>query len=492
MSELSAATIKKLKVGELKEELSKRNQSILGKKDELASRLLKLIDHGLLKPKSDEDRYAAMAEMSDPTEGEPNDATYGAENAKEACSDDNARKFDDSFFEFLDGVPTPPRRPLISAANALEKTSQRSVQSPPADIYISFERLAKSIVELQSLLQVERDRNFALVEENFSLTLKLGQKISTDCKVNNPEKTKEPASIESKQNTPLKSAIVYESIEIVGNDNKAAKKTKRKRKQKKRSKEISINAVNQTMDKKASQTKASQAPESVPASETTIQEIPTDTRTAHAATESITTNCEATGETPNEKSNEATPLTSRTPPSSRTSSPNKQSKSHTTAILGDSSLKNIARWKLKQRCEENENIYVHAFTGSTIKDMRNYCQPSLDQRPSQVIIHVGTNDLSDRKKSELQISQDMISLANEIRSSGTKVTISGLIAHFDYLEPKRARVNYLLKDMCQEEGITLIDNSNINPAKHLNSSKLRLNRAGDDIFADNLFRASRN
>ena len=104
------------------------------------------------------------------------------------------------------------------------------MQSPPADIYISFERLAKSIVELQSLLQVERDRNFALVEENFSLKLKLGQKIFTDCKVNNPEKTKEPTSIESKPNTPLKSAIVYESIEIVGNDNKAAKKTKRKRK----------------------------------------------------------------------------------------------------------------------------------------------------------------------------------------------------------------------------------------------------------------------
>ena len=63
--------------------------------------------------------------------------------------------------------------------------------------------------------------------------------------------------------------------------------------------------------------------------------------------------------------------------------------------------------------------------------------------------------------------------------------ISGLIARFDYL----VRVNYLLKDICQEEGITLIDNSNINPAKHLNSSKLHLNRAGDDIFADNLFRA---
>ena len=103
-----------------------------------------------------------QAAMLDPTRGEPNDATYGGENAKDAFSDDDSGKFDDSFLEFLDGVPTPPRWPLISAANSLDETSQWSVQSPPADIYISFEWLAKSIVELQSLLQVERDRSFAL------------------------------------------------------------------------------------------------------------------------------------------------------------------------------------------------------------------------------------------------------------------------------------------------------------------------------------------
>ena len=143
-------------------------------------------------------------------------------------------------------------------------------------------------------------------------------------------------------------------------------------------------------------------------------------------------------------------------------------------------------------CEENENIYEHAFSGSTIKGMRSYCQPSHDRRPSQVAIHVGTTTSLIEKKSELQISREIIWLANEIRSSGARVITSGLIARFDYLEPKRVRVNYLLKDMCQKEGITLIDNSNINPAIHLNSSKLHLTRAGGDIFADNLFRASRN
>ena len=86
MSELNAAAIKKVKVGKLKAELSKRNLLILGKKDELPLRLLKVIDHSLLKPKSEEDRYAAKVLMSDSVdtqldaEGEQNDDIYGEQN----------------------------------------------------------------------------------------------------------------------------------------------------------------------------------------------------------------------------------------------------------------------------------------------------------------------------------------------------------------------------------------------------------------------------
>ena len=58
MSELTAATIKKLKVAELKEELSERNSSVIGKKNELSSRLLDLIHHGLDQSVADEDSDA--------------------------------------------------------------------------------------------------------------------------------------------------------------------------------------------------------------------------------------------------------------------------------------------------------------------------------------------------------------------------------------------------------------------------------------------------
>ena len=35
------------------------------------------------------------------------------------------------------------------------------------------------------------------------------------------------------------------------------------------------------------------------------------------------------------------------------------------------------------------------------------------------------------------------------------------------------------------------DHTNINPSKHLNRSRIHLNKVGDDIFADNLFNATR-
>lgn len=77
MSELTAATIKKLKVAELKEELSKRSSSITGKKNELTSRLLDLVNHGLDRSVANEDSDAGgdsdATDTQENGEGEPKD-----------------------------------------------------------------------------------------------------------------------------------------------------------------------------------------------------------------------------------------------------------------------------------------------------------------------------------------------------------------------------------------------------------------------------------
>ena len=91
MSELNDATIRKLKVAELREELSKRNCSILGKKDELTSRLLELIHHGLDQSVSDDDD----SDMAENGEGELKDIKCNGNNTSKKRCDDH---FDGSFF----------------------------------------------------------------------------------------------------------------------------------------------------------------------------------------------------------------------------------------------------------------------------------------------------------------------------------------------------------------------------------------------------------
>ena len=462
MSELNAAAIKKLKVGELKAELSKRNLSILGKKEELASRLLTVINQGLLKPKSDEDRDAAMADSIDlpeDAEGEPINARHEEENAKEAC-------FNDSFFKFLDGVSTPPRRPLFSAATkTLDKSPcmpDRSVQSPPADIYISFERLAKSVVELQSLLQIERSTNIALLEENFSLKLKLGHGVSADGKVNNSEKTKEPTSIVSKENAPLKSPIVYESLEIVENNNRATKKIKRKGKQKKKSKEISHNEVNEKHDATTVPVQTTTAP---PAPESVVCAAPQSTESASASL--------------NETQSQEISRNDASQMSQRDDDQNNIWPKNTVLIAGDSMVGNINETTLSRRYHTK----VRCFRGSTIKDMHDYLKPLIKKKPSKIILMVGTNDLDRLSANQMVIGIkspiDMIqkSLPN------CHVIVSEIIRRADkkHLNGKVNEFNRALKTM----NIDILRQQNITE-RHLGRKGLHLNPKGDSQLAMNV------
>ena len=38
------------------------------------------------------------------------------------------------------------------------------------------------------------------------------------------------------------------------------------------------------------------------------------------------------------------------------------------------------------------------FSGSTVKDVNSYCQPVIDRAPDQILLNVGTNDLSNTRR----------------------------------------------------------------------------------------------
>ena len=164
-------------------------------------------------------------------------------------------------------------------------------------------------------------------------------------------------------------------------------------------------------------------------------------------------------------------------------------------IIGDSMIKNINGWELKEKIGNNGIVHVKKFSGATIRDMHSYTIPTTEKKPNLIVLHVGTNDLPSRRgeeeKSEVQIAQEIIELANEIKENNIEVIISGLVARGDNYEEKRRKVNFVLADFCSEIDYAFIEHDNIDPRKHLNRSRLHLNKVGDSLLEGNLLRALR-
>ena len=61
-----------------------------------------------------------------------------------------------------------------------------------------------------------------------------------------------------------------------------------------------------------------------------------------------------------------------------------------TAILVDSMVKDIKGWKMSN-C--TWKVVVKHLSGAKNKDMKSYVIPTIEQKPDNIILHTGTNDL---------------------------------------------------------------------------------------------------
>ena len=80
-------------------------------------------------------------------------------------------------------------------------------------------------------------------------------------------------------------------------------------------------------------------------------------------------------------------------------------------------------------------------------------------------------------------------LATNLKSHENEVFVSGIVARGDRWNERVSQVNNVLKAKCNREGLPFIDNSNIQPAHHLNRSNLHLNSEGTRMLANNFLRA---
>ena len=70
--------------------------------------------------------------------------------------------------------------------------------------------------------------------------------------------------------------------------------------------------------------------------------------------------------------------------------------------------------------------------------MKDYVKPSIKYNPDLSIMHVGTNNVQSEKKPE-QIADEIVKLAQNMKTEENEVTVSGLIPRTDDLTIKAYR-----------------------------------------------------
>ena len=158
-------------------------------------------------------------------------------------------------------------------------------------------------------------------------------------------------------------------------------------------------------------------------------------------------------------------------------------------IIGDSIIKDIIPEKLSRK-----PVKKYKFAGKTAEEISEQLDSiQLQENPSHVIIHAGTNNL--RTDTAKTCATKIGKLANHIKvkfDPQSKVGISGLTIRKDCdLDEKLNQTNKDLRSFCIRQGHTFINNANINSSA-LNSSKLHLNPKGTAYLAVNFINFLRN
>ena len=148
-------------------------------------------------------------------------------------------------------------------------------------------------------------------------------------------------------------------------------------------------------------------------------------------------------------------------------------------LIGDSMIKDINPHKLSK-----SSVRKLTYPGKRAEEIADQIESAhVHSPPTEVIIHVGTNNLiTDSSRECFDHIQSLISNIKK-RFNGIRIGISSLIMREDIdITSKIKETNELLKDLCLKEGYTYIENMNID-ATCLNGSKLYLNSKGSALLA---------
>ena len=120
--------------------------------------------------------------------------------------------------------------------------------------------------------------------------------------------------------------------------------------------------------------------------------------------------------------------------------------------------------------------------------MYDYVKPIIRQFSlNHIILHVESNKLKSSKTAS-QISRSVSDLALSLKSETNTVTISPIVPRKNNLDNKQQDVNSRLIHMCSERDLTFVYHTDSNDyEKHLNGSKVHLNKSETTEFAKNVW-----
>ena len=126
-------------------------------------------------------------------------------------------------------------------------------------------------------------------------------------------------------------------------------------------------------------------------------------------------------------------------------------------------------------------VVVKHFSGAKTKYVKSYLIPTVEQKPDNIILHTGTNDLKTIDTPE-EITMGILNLEMTCKTDRNSVFISGIVPRSDKLNEKASKVNSILRHECNVRNICFIDNKRISPRFHCNRSGLHLNFYGRKFF----------
>ena len=152
-------------------------------------------------------------------------------------------------------------------------------------------------------------------------------------------------------------------------------------------------------------------------------------------------------------------------------------------IVGDSVVKHIKGYEMKEELPRNTRAFVRTHPGATTEDMVDYINPTRKFNSELYILHCGTNDLRTGKNPEI-IADDIVQLALSLKKDDNEVALSSIIPRKDKFNDKGIKVNDCLRLRTQQFNLGFIEHTNIEKY-HLNGSGLHLTEDGDTVLKNN-------